>query len=102
MGIRGGSIGDPQGILGGSKSETGDPGVLYHIKIGGSSARSVPLYNIKGREHRKKRLVYQPAGCADLEFYCAFIKIVLELYCALKNVPKSKWKQATYLTESVR
>ena len=39
--------GDPQGILGGSKSKTGDPGVLYHIKIGGSSARSVPLYNIK-------------------------------------------------------
>ena len=42
--------GDPLGILGGSESKTGDPGVLYPKKpkdSGGSCATSVPLYNIK-------------------------------------------------------
>ena len=35
------------GILGGSRSKTGDPGVLYHIKNGGSSETTLPLYDIK-------------------------------------------------------
>ena len=42
--------GDPLGILGGSESKTGDPGVLYPIKTGGSCATSVPFYNIKRKE----------------------------------------------------
>ena len=39
-------LGDPQGILGGSCHETGDPGHFDHIKIGGSSETTSPLYNI--------------------------------------------------------
>ena len=45
--------GDPLGILRGSESKTGDPGVLYPKKpkeSGGSCATSVPLYNIKRKE----------------------------------------------------
>ena len=45
--------GDPLGILGGSESKTGDPGVLYPKKpkeSGGSCATSVPLYNIKRKD----------------------------------------------------
>ena len=45
--------GDPLGILGGSESKMGDPGVLYPKKpkdSGGSCATSVPLYNIKKKD----------------------------------------------------
>ena len=49
--------GDPLGILGGSESKTGDPGVLYFKKpkdSGGSCARSVPLsFGSKKWLHRR-------------------------------------------------
>ena len=38
---------DPLGVLGGSSPKTGDPNILDHIKIGGSSETTYPLYNIK-------------------------------------------------------
>ena len=38
---------DPQGILGGSNPNSGDPAILTHVKIGGSSETTSPLYNIK-------------------------------------------------------
>ena len=38
---------DPQGILGGSNPNSGDPATLTRVKIGGSSETTSPLYNIK-------------------------------------------------------
>ena len=74
--------GDPLGILGGSESKTADPGVLYPKKpkdSGGSCATSVPLYNIKRKDVWERGEV-GVAGCADLKFYCAFVRY-LKIYC---------------------
>ena len=38
---------DPQGILGGSNPNSGDPAILTRVKIGGSSETTSPSYNIK-------------------------------------------------------
>ncbi len=38
---------DPQGILGGSNPDSGDPATLTRVKIGGSTETTSPLYNIK-------------------------------------------------------
>ena len=38
---------DPQGILGGSNPNSGDPATLTRVKIGGSSETTSPFYNIK-------------------------------------------------------
>ena len=42
---------DPQGILGGSSPDSGDPAILTLVKIGGSSETTFPLYNIKRGDH---------------------------------------------------
>ena len=43
-------VGDPQGILRGSNAKTGDPGFSEHVKIGGPSETTIPLYKIKKRK----------------------------------------------------
>ena len=51
---------DPLGIQGGSSPKTGDPGILDHIKIGGSSETTYPFYNIKKVELQKKLRCARP------------------------------------------
>ena len=43
---------DPQGILGGSDSNSGDPAMLTLIKIGGSGETTSALYNVTRWEHQ--------------------------------------------------
>ena len=54
---------DPRGIQGGSSPKTGDPSILDHIKIGGSSETTYLFYIIKKVELQKKlrcaRAVYE-------------------------------------------
>ena len=44
------------GILGGSRSKAGDPGVFYHTKTGGSSETTLPYIILKGRDRNKGRV----------------------------------------------
>ena len=44
------------GILGGSRSKTGDPGVLYHIKMGDPLRLLSPYIILKGRDRNNGRV----------------------------------------------
>ncbi len=55
-------LGDPLGILGGSYAKIGDPAFIRHIKIGGSSETTYPLYNIKRGEREQRWDAGEDAG----------------------------------------
>ena len=78
---RKGSVGDPQGILGGSVPKTGDPVGFAPMFCGGSLATNIPFYNIKrGKGGNKVLEVRWQDGAPDARMLLYPVPLLLELY----------------------